>query len=256
MKVPHLTAKTVKETNRRIYNQISIEEYNRNPSIFDNRRQIKIKEILRRLSRSSKHAYFVDIGCGTGNVLKLAREFFSIAVGTDIAADLLKKVKQEVPELLLCAADAEHLPFKKEAFDCLSYYGTLHHMINPLRALHEGYYLLKPAGYLYTDHDPNYFFGRFYHRYYQLRYRKRPGFESTDAEIAEYHHTQSPGLDPEYIKDGLRKMEFHNIELYYRHTSNSRLSAVQQLALAILKLFSYLFPFRSFYTHFFIIACK
>lgn len=281
MKFVDLSETAVKNANRQVYNQISIEEYDRNPSIFDRTRQAKIKETLCLLSQQNsrsrlglsaeqagsnirqldfegdsgdRRTYFLDVGCGTGNVLKLAMTYFPIAIGVDQAVELLKKVKQRYPNLKLVAAEAQYLPFKKASFDCISYYGTLHHMIDPLRSLREGATVLKPKGYVYTDHDPNWFLGRFYHLYYQLRYKNRPGFGSVTAEIAEYHHTQTGGLNPEKIKQQFLELGFKRVNIYYRYTANPRLSCLWKMLIKTLSFIGCFIPNKNLFTHFSVIA--
>lgn len=256
MKFHHLSRQEVKRTNQLVYNRKTVQEYEQNPSIFEAGRQEEIRNVLKEISTATKGGRFLDIGSGTGNVIKLAREYFRVAIGMDIAPELLKQTKKLNPELNLLVADADYPPFKDNTFECVSFYGTLHHLFEPAETLEKSYYLLKPDGYLYTDHDPNYFFSRFYHLYYSIRYYKHTGFGSDEEEIAEFHHTQTKGLNPELLRQELLKAGFQNVEIHYRQTSNPNLSWLAQFFLVILRIFSYVIPLRSFYTHFYLIARK
>lgn len=256
MKFYQLSEKQVLDANLTVYNKKSIEDYERNPSIFEVSRQEEIKKILSELNKKTGDGYLLDIGCGTGNLTKLAQSYFQRVLGLDIAWDLLGRVKQHRPDLKLIIAEAHYLPFRNALFDCITLYGTLHHLFDPQPVLNMAFQALKKNGILYTDHDPNYFFTRFYHHYYQLRYRKQPGFGTTEEEIAEYHHTQTPGLNPIKLRAQLLKIGFKQVRIYYRHTCNPSFSLPYRFFLAVFKIFSYLMPLKSLYTHFYIIARK
>lgn len=256
MKFHHLSREEVKRTNQLVYNRKSVREYEKNPSIFEAGRQQEIKNTLKEISAKTHSGNFLDIGSGTGNLIKLGKDYFQLVIGMDMATELVKQTKQLNPGLNLIVADADYPPFKNNTFNCVAFYGTLHHLFEPAQTLRNSYDLLKPNGYLYTDHDPNYFFNRFYHLYYSIRYYKQAGFGSSEEEIAEFHHTQTNGINPELLKQDLAKIGFQNVNIYYRQTSNPRLSRLSLFFLVILKIFSYLIPLRSFYTHFYLIARK
>lgn len=255
MKIPYLTAKAVRQANQKVYNRKTVEAYESNPSIFEHSRQQAIRNILSKLLTPGSQL-FLDIGCGTGNILRIARDYFRVVIGVDIATELLKKTKQCYPDLTFIAADAARLPFLSSTFDVVSLYGTLHHFYDTKPILRAIYSLLKPNGFLYTDHDPNYFFQRFYQFYYRHRWRHQPGFGSIEEEIAEYAHTQQAGINPEQLSRELLKIGFREVKIYYRHTSNPNLSLIEKIGLSFLKILSSIIPWKSFYTHFYLIAQK
>jgi len=256
MKFHHLSREEVKRANQLVYNRKLVQEYEQNPSIFEANRQQEIKNILRKISEKTLGGNFLDIGSGTGNLIRLGQHYFQVIVGMDLATKLVRQSKQLSPDLNLIVADADYPPFKNNTFNCVALYGTLHHLFDPAQTLRKSYYLLKPNGYLYTDHDPNYFFSRFYHLYYRIRYYNQAGFGSSEEEIAEFHHTQTNGINPELLKRELVKIGFQDVKICYRHTSNSHLSWLSRFFLVILQIFSYLIPLKSFYTHFYLIARK
>ncbi|MBI4834010.1 MAG: methyltransferase domain-containing protein [Planctomycetes bacterium] len=256
MKFSNVSCKEVRKANRLVYDKKDIREYEQNPSIFEPSRQEQIKALLAGISRKTGGDKLLDIGCGTGNVLKLGKDYFRFVIGMDSSINLLRQVKERNPELNLVVADADYLPFKKNAFDCVTLYGTLHHLFDPVMTLGKATPLLKANGFLYTDHDPNYFFNRFYHLYYRLRYHGKAGFGTPQEEIAEFHNTQTSGINPELIKNKLRAAGLNEVEIHYRHTTNQGLSLLSRFFLVLLKIFSYVIPLRSFYTHFYLIARK
>jgi len=244
----------IKKANRSIYNTKTVGQYEQNPSIFESTRQKSINDIIKQISQDTPNGKFLDIGCGTGNLTKTGINYFKTVIGMDMAINLLKQVKKANPGMNLITADADYPPFKKNTFDCISLYGTLHHLFNPGQTLASISSLIKPNGYLYTDHDPNYFFGRFYHFYYRLRHRNQPGFSSEQEEIAEFHNAKTSGINPESVKRKLLNSGLQNVKVNYRHTTNPSLSTIERIALFIIKASARLIPLKSFYTHFYLIG--
>lgn len=249
-------AERIKNANREVYNNIDPENYNLNESIFNERRKQWCSDILRRLSQVSGEQAFLDIGCGTGNLLRLARERFSLAVGLDIGDRLLAKVQNEFPDCRFVAGDAEGLPFADASFDCVSCHAVLHHLYDHKRLLAECHRTLRKGGALYTDHDPNYHFNRYYHFLYKLWYRGRHGFGSAIDDLAEYHHVFSPGINPDAIVETLESLGFNDIDVRYRHSDNENFHGLKRLVLNTLKLVSKWIPWRGFFTHFTVLARK
>ncbi len=250
------TSEEVKRANLEVYNQKTWEGYQENRSIFHPKRQRAIQSILQELKQKSGGDCFLDVGCGTGNLLELAQGLFRRSVGLDLAYRLLQRVRGERPRLVFVAGDAEKLPFRERSFDVISLYAVLHHILDSTFTMQEVLRCLKPGGFLYTDHDPNYFFNRFYHLYYRVRYRSRPGFGSELEEVAEYHNTKRGGINPEILGDKLRGIGFQDVCIHYRHTDNDDLFPLARYSLRLMEWLARIFPFRSLYTHFWITAQK
>jgi len=85
--------------------------------------------------------FVLDIGCGTGEQLKLLNE----AVGLDISIEMAKIAKHKTNKPVI-VANAEFLPFKSKSFDkAISFFGALNHC-NLKRALREVNRVLKDDG--------------------------------------------------------------------------------------------------------------
>jgi ubiquinone/menaquinone biosynthesis C-methylase UbiE len=246
----------VKQANREIYNHVSPEQYNDNESIFNEKRRQTCENTLKSIAEQAGNENYLDIGTGTGNLLRLSQKYFKSCFGADIGENLLIKVQKDFPDCHLFAADAEHLPIKNETFNGVSCYAMLHHLYKHNEVIEECFRILKPGGVLYTDHDPNYFFNRFYHLYYRIIFRNQHGFGSKTEDMAEYHNSQSSGINPEKLKEILLETGFRKVEVEYRLTDRSSWTGVKAGAVKILKLMSAIYPAKSFSTHFSIIAQK
>lgn len=246
----------IKKANREVYSSISPEEYNKNESLFNERRELSCRRILSEIAGASGTEMFLDIGTGTGNLLRIAQEYFRMCVGGDISENLLSKIKEQFPKCYLIASDAENLPFKNNQFNCVSCYALLHHLYEHEKLFRECHRILKDRGALYTDHDPNYFFNRFYHIYYKIRYSKKHGFGNETGDFAEYHNVFSAGINPEKLKILLLNIGFKKVEINYRITDRENWGGIQLLTIEFLRMAKKILPLKSFNTHFSIVAIK
>lgn len=186
-----------------------------NLDVFNQRNQRRIHEIVKRLGTTS-NGDFLDVGCGTGNILRHARKYFRNTYGIDYSAQALKRARYYTPNVV--KADGRKLPFESNTFDCLSYYSVLHHLYDPQELFKEAYRVLKPRGVGYTDHDPNIFFcakTRWAVKLYNVisgsRLKERDG-----QSLTEYHHMPGNELNPLLIKRQLENAGFRNVSVHYR----------------------------------------
>jgi ubiquinone/menaquinone biosynthesis C-methylase UbiE len=247
---------SIKEANREIYNSLSPENYNSNESIFNASRRRAVTDILAQASERSGSDAYLDIATGTGNLLAAGEGCFKSVYAVDIADNLLRQIKSKYPSVNFAAADAENLPFKEGAFNCVSCYAMLHHLLEHEKLFKECHRVLKSGGTLYTDHDPNYFFTRFHRIFYRIKHGNTPGFGSETEELAEYHNSYSSGINPEKLRKLLLDSGFSTVKIGYRVTDSEKYSGIANFARNALRLTASVIPLKSFHTHFSIIAIK
>ncbi len=82
----------------------------------------------------------LDVGCGTGLFFKRLSHGATCIVGIDISKSLLAKANQRAKKLTnvnLIQADADHMPFKNDAFNAVFAFTVLQNMPKPLETLTE-----------------------------------------------------------------------------------------------------------------------
>ena len=85
--------------------------------------QKRIDQMVKSLAEKTQRELFLDLGCGTGNVLKFGRKYFQRAVGVDVSFNMLKQARQSGLEVV--QADILSLPFKSKVFDVVSIFSVL-----------------------------------------------------------------------------------------------------------------------------------
>lgn len=94
--------------------------------------------------------HILDVGCGIGNILfALHANGFRNIYGLDIERQLVEYARRNVPNANFVVADAEHIPFSRQAFDCVACYDLLEHVLKPEKVLGEISRVLKEGGNLY-----------------------------------------------------------------------------------------------------------
>jgi len=86
----------------------------------------------------------LEIGCGTGLILKETDKLVSRAVGIDISSKMLEKAKQRGLEVY--KAEASLLPFNDNYFDVVYSFKVLSHIEAIEKTIHEINRVLKPGG--------------------------------------------------------------------------------------------------------------
>lgn len=89
----------------------------------------------------------LDLGCGTGFLADwLARNTAARWWGADLSLAAVRQAHRRNSSLALSSGDAEHLPFRNDAFDRIVCNGSAHHFLDLDVAMREVYRILVPAG--------------------------------------------------------------------------------------------------------------
>ncbi len=218
-----LSNSVVAEANVKYY-QVCADSYESIEStIFLKENAKRLEKAIDALAKNCGGGSLLDVGCGTGNVLRFAAGKFADVQGVDISEEMIEKARRYCGNVRI--ADATDLPFSEGQFDVVTAYSLLHHLYNPAPAIVEMYRVCKPGGIVFTDNDPNGYFQKKFKWYKNIRkrmYRKRNDALSSDSgfrenmELAEYHHYYSDGLDASAIKQMFLDAGFSKVDVRFR----------------------------------------
>lgn len=101
-------------------------------------------------------ARLLDIGCGTGEVLRLVagKRANTTLVGADISERMIEITAGKVPAVLAVCSVFENLPFADETFDVVAANSVLHHLPDLKAAAREVHRILRPGG-RFLAFEPN-----------------------------------------------------------------------------------------------------
>lgn len=129
--------------------------YNEREPHFRPENQHKVREILQSVSERTNRGRMLDLGCGTGFILNLARDLFDEIHGVDITQAMLDRVDLSSGNITLHNQQCENLPFPSGSFDAATAYSFLDHLADYSVVLKEAFRVLRPGGVVYVDLLPN-----------------------------------------------------------------------------------------------------
>lgn len=206
--------------------QINKSFYDQTASVYnlaDGRRstqlEIWLSTQLKALADQHGNDSLLDLGCGTGFVMKCAKPHFNKITGVDISSKMLNQAKRYGQVI---QADIANLPLEKDSFNLVICFATLHHCFQTQPVFNQVYKVLKTKGCFYSDHDleanfaKNFKLPLFLYRHLRnpaRRYsRLVKGLNQDLYEKTEHH---SAGLDALKIKKELNKAGFAQSDLSF-----------------------------------------
>lgn len=123
---------------------------------------------IRLVSRYVSSGRVLDVGCGMGGFLEVAREAGYAVAGVEVSEAAAKHVRATI-NIEVAHSDLPAAGFPPESFDVISLWDVLEHLPAPDATLQQAYRLLRPGGYLFaTTGDIASFWARLMGRYWQL----------------------------------------------------------------------------------------
>lgn len=135
------------------------DEYNANEPHFRKENVDKVERILTKLFKDTNAKRLLDMGCGTGFIINIAKKYMTEIHGVDITVAMMNKIdKSGKCKIELHEHDAGTFPVQEGSFDMVTGYAFLHHLYDIKPILRNAYKALKPGGKAYFDLEPNYYF--------------------------------------------------------------------------------------------------
>src|SRR5262245_33959212 len=135
------------------------EDYRTCEPHFRPENRARVRARLAALVSATNAKRMLDLGCGTGFMIDLARDLVSEIDGVDVTPAVLEKVDRSGPaKIEVFLEDAGAFPAKDGAYDLVTAYSFLHHLYDVTPACRTAFRALREGGRFYADLEPNAFF--------------------------------------------------------------------------------------------------
>jgi len=194
----------------------------------------RVERILADMAVETGGGSLIDLGCGTGFIINIAKKYFRPVVGVDITPVMLKLVDTSEGQIELCLAETDHMPFHDNEFDVCTAYGFLHHLYDLRPTFSEVYRCLRPGGIFFADQDPNYYYWWLMDSlkergdqteivqrevrsvvYVSEDIAKETGLSLEDISLAEFQKVEKGGFDPDRVVSLMQELGFCSVKYRY-----------------------------------------
>lgn len=124
---------------------------------FEKEHSIKSKNYLQKISKYSRRGRIIDVGCGDGSLLKVAKDNNWETIGVEVSEPAAKRAMNEFG-LKIFIGELEEAKYPDAYFDVVVMHEVLEHLYSPQKELNEVNRILKNEGLLYIR-VPNIKFG-------------------------------------------------------------------------------------------------
>ena len=119
----------------------------------------KVDQKLKKLVDETGGKKLLDLGCGTGFMINIAKKYLAQIDGVDVTQAMMDKVdKSGNAEIRLFNHDTGSFPVESGTYDIVTGYSFLHHLYDISPTLSTAFKALKKNGKFYCDLDPNYYY--------------------------------------------------------------------------------------------------
>ena len=105
----------VKNANIIVHSKMA-DNYNEREPHFRIENKVKVSNVLQSIRERSPGGRLLDIGCGTGFIIDLAKTIYDHIDGVDITEDMLAKVDTSHGNIKVHKCSADDLPFEDKSF--------------------------------------------------------------------------------------------------------------------------------------------
>lgn len=145
------------EANIKLHTQLS-EHYNSCEPHFRKESIERIESLLKHAIDKTSANSLLDMGCGTGFIIAMAKKYVKEITGIDVTQAMLDKVDTS-GNCTIRLVNMDTGQFKTEkTFDVVTGNSFLHHLYDIKPTLVATYKALRSGGICYYDLDPNYYF--------------------------------------------------------------------------------------------------
>ena len=119
----------------------------------------KVEHRLAAIAQETRAENLLDLGCGTGFMINIAKKYVRRIVGVDVTQPMLDRVDRSgSASIELVNHDTGTYPAAPGAFQLVTAYSFLHHLCELAATFRTANQALAPGGKFYADLDPNFYF--------------------------------------------------------------------------------------------------
>jgi methionine biosynthesis protein MetW len=181
--------------------------------------QSEILESIETVLRNGNR--LLDVGCGDGSLIEIARSRFDEVYGCDISELILKDAKERGIISTCLDLNTGHLPYRDKSFNTITCLEVIEHVLNPIHLLKDLNRLLRPKGQLVLS-TPNI---RYFKNVGRLLLTGRFPHTTTDTFVwggGHLHYFTRKDLSFLLREAGLKKMKFYINEEQFRRSMKRR----------------------------------
>jgi ubiquinone/menaquinone biosynthesis C-methylase UbiE len=239
---------------------------------------LRVRNILSNLHKRTSGTSLLDVGCGMGFIIDIAKHYFPVVRGVDVTQAMLDRIDttHDTHDIKVQLAESDHLPYADDFFDVCTAYAVLHHLDSLEPTFKEIHRVLKKGGVFYSDLDPNFYFweaisGLSQNREYpeivsreidavlnkDRELEEQFGIDRNILRLAEHLKHDQKGFTEEYLRERLHDTGFVKVDIKYEwflgeakaiHGGNEdALTALRKYLQEILPLSRHLFKYLIIY---------
>ena len=130
--------------------------YNSSEPHFRPENVAHVESKLREIFAHTRARRLLDLGCGTGFIINIARKYVAEIDGVDVTEAMIRQVEQSGDAAIrLHLSDSGSFPVEPGSYDVVTAYSFLHHLFDIGPTLATAARALRPGGQFYADLEPN-----------------------------------------------------------------------------------------------------
>jgi ubiquinone/menaquinone biosynthesis C-methylase UbiE len=148
----------VVDANRKVHTALAA-VYKATEPHFRQENVTHVERRLRSIADRTGAKKLLDLGCGTGFVIDIAKQFVPEIDGVDVTEAMIQQVDRSGPaNIRLHLGDTGTFAADAGAYDMVTAYSFLHHLYDIGPTLATAARALRPGGQFYADLEPNHAF--------------------------------------------------------------------------------------------------
>lgn len=222
------------DANQKVHTALA-DVYNSSEPHFRPENIAHVESRLKGIFRRTGARRLLDLGCGTGFIIDIARKYVAEIDGVDVTEAMIRKVDRGGDaRISLHLSDAGAFPAEPGAYDVVTAYSFLHHLFDIGPTLATAARALRAGGQFYADLEPNRSFWAAIKGldssavYDPIIERERASVLEKDTEIqdkfhidrdlfnqAEFSKNIAGGFSEEYLTASLHAAGFSEVSFFY-----------------------------------------